>query len=570
MTDNLLVMSSYRGSMVDDLFVMSGYWSSMVDDLFMVSRNLMHWRRVSDHLLVMSRYVMNWGSMVNSLLMVNNWLMVSGDVLSGGTMMSVLRSSLVNKGSVLLNEVVELLSKFMGVWVRDVVGNVYIASSELSGANEAFKSVDVLLEDVLSAFEFVKSGLDESVLLNFFVVMVQVRSINTESLEIVVEMSVLLSQNSDLILHFLNSMMELFVVNLEGLLRESLCRVDWFVVDGVDLNLLLEVFHMFSRLLVNDSDWYIDSLNNLVLNNNLLDDLNLSFDDNIVVYCGFNFLFNVLSLLDLLDDLNLDGLLDGDGDLHDNLNRDFNLDDVLILVSSAGWHMDRKILMLGHRSVLDNVVLDVLGLDSGRDFNWLSNSNLSVSGMYLPKWDSGNKGDVDVFLFSVDCESIDGYRVSDTVLFVVMVEGSDFILISHSIRNFLDYGVGRLNSLDDFVVRVTSNFILDMVALHYGSLDMNLSYVVLLIVLERWDFVFYKDDCSYGLSLEILVEFVDWYVNNVSDEVDLVLGYFDNLLLGVESNVSFEYLVDMVVSLKVLKLSDVNLNNSFLTGGLAV
>ena len=107
-------------------------------------------------------------------------------------------------------------------------------------------------------------------------------SVDDDSLELVVEVSVLLAEVLDLVLHLVDSVTELLIVDLEGLLGETVVGVDWSVVDGVDLDLLLEVLHMLSWLLGDNSDWDVNSLYNLVLDDNLLDDLNLSLDDNVV------------------------------------------------------------------------------------------------------------------------------------------------------------------------------------------------------------------------------------------------------------------------------------------------
>ena len=506
---------------------------------------------------------------------VYNWLVVGGVVhrsvvCSVRAVVTSLGSGLVDELSVLLNKVVKLAGKLLGVWVRHVIGNVAVASSHVSGADESLKSVDVLLEDVLSALKLVEGGLGVGVLLDVLVVVVNIGSVDDDSLELVVEVSVLLAEVLDLVLHLVDSVGELLIINLEGLLLEEVIRVDWSVVDGVDLDLLLEVLHMFLWLLGDDSDWDVNSLDNLVLDDDLLDDLDLSLDDDIVRDVGLDLLLYVLGFLDLLDDLNLDSLLDGNWYLHDDLDGDLNLDDILILVSSAAWHNDGDVLVLGHGSSLDNVVLDVLGLDSGGDLYWLTDSDISVSAVDLLEGYVGGERYINVLLFGVDAESVDWDNVGHGVLLLVDIVGWDLIFVGYGVWDLLDDGVSGLHGLLDLLVVVSWYLVLNSVVLVDWLLDVDLFGVGLLIVVEGWDLILNNNKLGFGGSLDVLVELVDGHVDNVSDEVNLVLWDLDNLLLGVKSDVSLKDLIDVVVLLEVMELSNIDLDNSLLSGALAV
>lgn len=487
-------------------------------------------------------------------------------VVGSGRNLVLTSSDLLDKSSVLGEKGLELVGSLLGVWVWDVVGDVALGASELAGVDKTGESLDVLLEDVLSALELVKGALGKGVLLDEVVVNSDGTGVNSGSGVGGLEGSVSLGKLHALSLHLLDSLGELLVVNLESSALMDSGVLVWGELDGVDLNLLLEVVHMLSWLLDDSLDWDVDGLDDLNINKLLLDDLDLSLDDNIKWDWDSDLILDVLWYFGLGDNLDLDDLLDGNWGLDNHLDWDLDNNDVVGVLSSGLWDDNGDWLFLWDWSLLDNVVLDVLDLESGWDLNWGSDHDVSVVGSSLPEWDGGVEWNSEVSEVVLNGESVDWDDVRDGVLYLVAGEDCGLVLDGGGVWDLLDDSLGLLDGLDLGAVLVLGELVMDLVFLVDWVVDHDLVDVVAIFVAVLGELVLDDSLGWHDDRLDLLVELVDWDVYNVSDHVDLVVWDLDNLLLGVKSDVSIKYVVDSVVSSVVGKLGDVDFDDVLVTG----
>jgi hypothetical protein len=253
-----------------------------------------------------------------------------------------------------------LVDSRVGNSVADVLNNLVLRHSK--------KSLVVLLNDVESGLKLAKFSSEVGILSNNRVelAVVSASHLSFESAQLRSEVVVLGAQIVDVVPVVVDSVVEIWVTDFVGGL--SFCSINWNHDSGVDKDIVLVEILSFNWLwsgcLDSDSDFLLNFDLDHVLDNHIV----LLLDDSVNWLLDLNDLLNVDWLLDSSLNFNLNDLLNCNWSLNSSLNKNFLGDDVLVSLLLELRDIDFNDVLLGHRVVLVN---NVLNWNLSDLLNWL-------------------------------------------------------------------------------------------------------------------------------------------------------------------------------------------------------
>lgn len=496
---------------------------------------------------------------------LRNSLRVVGGL--GSSVLTMFSLNVVNQSLVLSNYSLKLTGSHLGVRVRDRVANsLSIQVIELTRVQKLLNSLDILLKNDSSALKILKLGFLGGISSDGVIDLPNIGSIDVDTGVFSLKGVNLLAQLLNLSVHVLGLEGKVLTIELEGSGVGNVFLVGRNVVDGLNVDILLVVFHIDDGVLGDDSGGHLDLFGDSDIDGDLLNNLDLSVDDNIVGHRHLNLVVDEFGLLDPGHDLNVDDLLGDYGLLNNHIDRNLNLDHVISLNSVGSGHSDGDMTSLRGGGGLGHVVLDVLVLLLGGDSH--RSANLESLSLLV----DGFKTDGDIGLGGVslvladDVEPLDGNNVSDGMLLTSMSVDGLVIFDSGGVgggvtdHSLLLEGVGLVGVLVSSDVVLDGDYSLDLVV------DLDSVSVGLGVVAVGRNLILNHSLGGDSDGLKFFLEVVDGNVGDTPDHIDLVLGYLDHLLLGAEADISLQKLVDLVLSLEVLEFGDVDFSK-FLVGG---